>query len=90
MTRIWLSPGRLSARWLSVDKKGRPSRPPHRYALEDAVARFLVTRVLTIKTLIRVAFTAISLSSIGAAHSETKQYHHAAKNDHQNQWFSVN
>ncbi len=54
------------------------------------MARFLVTRVLTIKTLIRVAFTAVSLASIGVAHSETKQYHHAAQNDHQNQWFSDN
>jgi len=41
-------------------------------------------RIFTVKTLIRAAFTAMSIASIGAAHSET--FHTPAHNFHQNNW----
>jgi len=42
--------------------------------------------IFTTKNLIRVAFTALSLSSIGAAHSATGGYHPPQQNYHQNNW----
>ncbi len=47
-----------------------------------------MTRFLTMKTLIRVGFMALSISSIAAAHSETALYHAPAHNFYQNNWMS--
>jgi hypothetical protein len=44
-------------------------------------------RLFTTKTLIRAAFTALSLSSIGVAHSQPA-YHAPAHNYYQNNWMS--
>jgi hypothetical protein len=41
-------------------------------------------RFFTVKALIRAAFTALSIASIGAAHSAT--YHAPQQNSHQNNW----
>lgn len=46
-----------------------------------------VSRVFTVKTLIRAAFTALSVASIGVAHSAT--YHAPAYNSYQNNWMSA-
>jgi hypothetical protein len=51
------------------------------------MAHGMLERLFTAKTLIRVAFTALSLSSIGVAHSET-QYHTPSYNYYQNNWMS--
>jgi hypothetical protein len=45
-----------------------------------------IKRFVTVKTLIRAAFTAMSIASIGAAHSE--QYHAPAHNFYQNNWMA--
>jgi hypothetical protein len=44
--------------------------------------------VLTVKTLIRAGFMALSLSSIAAAHSETAPFHTPAHNFYQNDWMT--
>ena len=49
------------------------------------MAHARVGSISTAKTLIRVAFTAVSLSSIGIAHS-AKPYHPPAHNYYQNNW----
>ena len=41
-------------------------------------------RFFTIKTLIRAAFTALSLSSIGVAHSQPSPFHAPAHSDYHN------
>jgi len=51
------------------------------------MARNIVERLFTAKTLIRVAFTALSLSLIGVAHSETR-YQTPSHNYYQNNWMS--
>jgi hypothetical protein len=51
------------------------------------MAHAVFGRVFTIKTLIRVAFTALSLSSIEAAHSQWS-YHGPAQNSYQNGWMA--
>jgi hypothetical protein len=43
----------------------------------------IFARFLTVKILIRAAFTALSLSSIGAAHSQPSPYHALGQNYHQ-------
>jgi hypothetical protein len=45
----------------------------------------LSDRIFTVKNLIRVAFTALSLSSIGVAHSQSS-YQAPAQNYWQNNW----
>jgi hypothetical protein len=45
-------------------------------------------RLFRVKTLIRAAFTALSLSSIGVAHSQPSPYHAPAQNYWQNNWVS--
>ena len=45
-------------------------------------------RFFTVKTLIRAAFTALSLNSIGVAHSQPSPYHPPAQNYWQNNWAS--
>jgi hypothetical protein len=52
---------------------------------EDSMANPVFRRLVTVKTLIRVAFTAISVASIGVAHS-APAYHHPPQNDYQNNW----
>jgi hypothetical protein len=51
------------------------------------VTRFIIGHLFTTKTLIRAAFTALSLSSIGVAHSQTN-YRTPAHNYAQNNWMS--
>ena len=51
------------------------------------MANAMFGRVFTAKTLIRVAFTALSLSSIGVAHSQTS-YQAPAHNYYQNNWIA--
>jgi hypothetical protein len=48
----------------------------------------LFGRFFTVKTLIRVAYTVVSLNSIGVAHSEPWTYHAPAQNYYQNNWMS--
>jgi hypothetical protein len=43
-------------------------------------------RLFTSKNLIRAAFTAVSLASIGVAHSATTSYHAPVQNYYQNNW----
>ncbi len=50
------------------------------------MARTLVRTLLTTKTLIRVAFAALSIASIGVAHSSPQPYQPPAQNYHQNNW----
>ncbi len=45
-----------------------------------------MARFLTIKTLIRAGFMALSISSIAVAHSETVLFHAPAHNFYQNNW----
>jgi len=47
-----------------------------------------MTHILTMKTLIRAGFMALSLSSIAAAHSETAPFHAPAHNFYQNNWMT--
>ena len=47
----------------------------------------MLKRLFTVKTLIRAAFTVLSLSSIGIAHSQSA-YHAPAHNYHQNNWMA--
>ena len=47
-----------------------------------------MTRFLTIKSLIRAGFMALSISSIAAAHSETAPFHAPAHNFYQNNWMN--
>jgi hypothetical protein len=44
--------------------------------------------LLTVKTLVRVAFFALSVSSIGVAKSQPSSYHTPAHNYYQNNWMS--
>jgi hypothetical protein len=44
--------------------------------------------IFTTRNLIRVAFTALSLSSIGAAHSAPTGYHPPQQNYQQNNWMA--
>ena len=48
----------------------------------------LFARIFTVKSLIRVAFTVVSLNSIGVAHSQPSPYHAPAQNYYQNNWMS--
>ena len=43
-------------------------------------------RFFTVKTLIRAAFTAMSVSSIGVAHSQPSSYQAAGQSYYQNDW----
>jgi hypothetical protein len=52
------------------------------------MAHAIFGRVFTIKTLIRIAFTALSLNSIGVAHSQSWSYHAPAQNYYQNGWMA--
>jgi hypothetical protein len=54
--------------------------------MERVMARTLVRTLLTTKTLIRVAFAALSIASIGVAHSSPQPYQPPAQNYHQNNW----
>ncbi|MGD0110012.1 MAG: hypothetical protein ABSC06_39250 [Rhodopila sp.] len=47
-----------------------------------------MTHVLTMKTLIRAGFMALSLGSISAAYSETAPFHAPAHNFYQNNWMT--
>ncbi len=51
------------------------------------MTHIILGHLFTTKTLIRAAFTALSLSSIGVAHSQTT-YHTPAHNYYQNNWMS--
>ena len=51
------------------------------------MTRIIIGHLLTTKTLIRAAYAALSLSSIGAAHSQTT-WQPPAHNYHQNNWVS--
>ena len=45
-------------------------------------------RLFTVKTLIRAAFTVLSLGSIGVAHSQSAPYHTPSHNFQQNNWMA--
>ncbi len=45
--------------------------------------------LLTMKNLIRVAFTALSLSTIPVAHSQTAPFHAPQQNYYQNSWTGI-
>ena len=47
-----------------------------------------MTHFLTMKTLIRAGFMALSISSIAAAHSETARFQTPAHNFYQNNWMT--
>ena len=51
------------------------------------MTHIILGRLLTTKMLIRAAFTALSLGSIGVAHSQTT-YHAPAHNYYQTNWMS--
>ena len=52
------------------------------------MAHALFGRILTVKALIRVAFAALSLNSMGIAHSQSS-YQASAHNDDQNNWMAA-
>jgi hypothetical protein len=65
---------------------GRTSQraPERTWRVEERIMRLgIFARFLTVKILIRAAFTALSLSSIGAAHSQPSPYHALGQNYHQ-------
>jgi hypothetical protein len=51
------------------------------------MAQLMFGRLFTVKTLIRVAFTVLSLNAIGIAHSATP-YRAPAHNYYQNNWMA--
>jgi hypothetical protein len=51
------------------------------------MAQVMFGRLFTVKTLIRVAFTVLSLNSIGIAHSATP-YQAPTHNYYQNNWMA--
>jgi hypothetical protein len=53
--------------------------------MEHIVKHGIFERFFTVNTLIRVAFTALSLNSVGTAHSATP-YQAPAHNYYQNNW----
>jgi hypothetical protein len=46
----------------------------------------LFGRVFTVRNLIRLAFTVVSLNAMGVAHSQTTKYQPPAQNYYQNSW----
>jgi hypothetical protein len=84
-------PSRLLAYFTATaDQTDRPNKgPPKRARAEIKVmTQALFARVFTVKSLIRVAFTVLSLNSIGIAHSQATRYHAPAQNYYQNNWMS--
>jgi hypothetical protein len=59
------------------------------YKTEPVVKHGMFGRFFTVNTLIRVAFTALSLNSIGIAQSATP-YHTPSHNYYQNNWMAGN